>query len=89
MDEIRLTSPLKGKLIALSEVKDTAFADGSMGRGGAVQDPEGKVCWQVLQRGACSMQKNRVPNKSINPTAGYGLPRFRISAPAAAGYLQR
>ena len=43
MDEIRLTSPLKGKLIALSEVKDTAFADGSMGRGGAVQDPEGKV----------------------------------------------
>lgn len=28
-------------------------------------------------------------NKSINPTAGYGLPRFRISASAAAGYLQR
>ncbi len=29
------------------------------------------------------------PNKSINPTAGYALSRFRISAPAAVGYLQR
>jgi len=32
---------------------------------------------------------DELPNKSINPTAGYGLSRFRISAPAAAGYLQR
>ena len=29
------------------------------------------------------------PNTSINPTAGYGLSRSRISAVAAAGYLQR
>jgi len=29
------------------------------------------------------------PNTSINPTAGYGLSRSRISASAAAGYLQR
>ena len=28
------------------------------------------------------------PNKSINPTAGYGLSRFRKPSVAAAGYLQ-
>jgi len=33
-------------------------------------------------------QKER-SNKSINPTAGYGLSRFRKQSVAAAGYLQR
>jgi hypothetical protein len=35
------------------------------------------------------MFQSHPPNTSINPTAGYGLSRFRISASAAAGYLQR
>ena len=43
MKDLRLDSPLSGKLIALSEVKDPAFASGAMGRGAAVAEPEGKV----------------------------------------------
>jgi len=33
--------------------------------------------------------KTAPSNKSINPTAGYGLSRSRNRVPAAAGYLQR
>jgi len=33
--------------------------------------------------------KTAPPNKSINPTAGYGLSRSRKCASAAASYLQR
>ena len=43
MRNIRLTSPLAGKLIPLSEVKDPVFGSGAMGRGAAVRDPQGKV----------------------------------------------
>lgn len=43
MKDIRLDSPLKGKLIALSDVKDQVFSGGAMGRGAAVESPEGKV----------------------------------------------
>ena len=43
MKDIRIESPLEGQLIALAEVKDAAFAAGSMGRGAAVAGPEGKV----------------------------------------------
>ena len=41
MKDIRLNSPLNGKLIALKDVKDPAFA--AMGRGAGVENPEGKV----------------------------------------------
>jgi len=43
MKDIRLDSPLKGELVALSEVNDPAFASGAMGFGAAVKNPEGKV----------------------------------------------
>ena len=43
MQDIRLDSPLKGRLIPLSEVTDPAFASGAMGRGAAIADPEGRV----------------------------------------------
>ena len=43
MKDIRIESPLGGQLIALAEVKDAAFAAGSMGRGAAVAGPEGTV----------------------------------------------
>ena len=43
MQDIRLDSPLHGRLIPLSEVTDPAFASGAMGRGVAVADPEGRV----------------------------------------------
>ena len=43
MQDIRLDSPLQGRLIPLSEVSDPAFASGAMGRGAAVADPEGRV----------------------------------------------
>ena len=43
MQDIRIECPLKGRLIPLSEVKDPAFASGAMGRGAAVQAPEGRV----------------------------------------------
>ena len=41
--DIRISSPLNGKLIPLNEVNDPVFAGGAMGRGAAVKDPEGKV----------------------------------------------
>ena len=43
MQDIRLDSPLRGRLIPLSEVTDPAFASGAMGRGAAIADPEGRV----------------------------------------------
>ncbi len=43
MRDIRLTSPVAGELIPLSEVKDPVFGSGAMGRGAAVKDPQGKV----------------------------------------------
>ena len=43
MQDIRIESPLQGRLIPLSEVSDPAFASGAMGRGAAVADPEGRV----------------------------------------------
>lgn len=38
-----ITSPLKGTIIALGEVKDEAFASESMGKGIAIEPREGKV----------------------------------------------
>ena len=43
MRDIRLTSPVAGELIPLSEVKDPVFGSGAMGRGAAVRNPQGKV----------------------------------------------
>lgn len=43
MKDIRISSPINGKLIPLNEVNDPVFAGGAMGRGAAVKDPEGKV----------------------------------------------
>ena len=43
MTDIRIDSPLMGKLIPLSEVNDPVFSKGTMGRGAAVKDPAGKV----------------------------------------------
>ena len=43
MQDIRIDSPLRGRLIPLSEVSDPAFAGGAMGRGAAIADPEGRV----------------------------------------------
>ena len=43
MQDIRMDSPLRGRLVPLSEVSDPAFASGVMGRGAAVADPEGRV----------------------------------------------
>lgn len=43
MKDIRISSPINGKLIPLNEINDPVFASGAMGRGIAVKDPEGKV----------------------------------------------
>lgn len=43
MRDIVIDSPLQGKLIPLDQVKDQVFASGTMGRGAAVEHPEGKV----------------------------------------------
>ena len=43
MKDLRISSPLNGKLIPLNEVNDPVFGGGAMGRGAAVKDPEGKV----------------------------------------------
>ena len=43
MQDVRIDSPLRGRLIPLSEVSDPAFASGAMGRGAAIADPEGRV----------------------------------------------
>ena len=40
---MEVISPLKGTVVALSEVKDAVFASGSMGKGVAVLPTEGKV----------------------------------------------
>ena len=41
--DIRISSPLNGKLVPLNSINDPVFASGAMGRGVAVQDPKGKV----------------------------------------------
>lgn len=43
MKDIRLENPLHGQLTELKEVRDPAFAGGSMGIGAAVKDPSGQV----------------------------------------------
>ena len=43
MKDIRLSSPLNGEMVALKDIKDPVFSSGSMGRGMAVKNPEGKV----------------------------------------------
>ena len=40
---ICIESPVKGKLIPLTEVKDPAFSSEAMGRGAAVENPAGRV----------------------------------------------
>ncbi len=43
MKDIRLSSPLMGEMTALKDIKDPVFSSGSMGRGMAIKNPEGKV----------------------------------------------
>ena len=43
MKDIRLENPLHGQLAELKEVRDPAFASGTMGIGAAVKDPSGQV----------------------------------------------
>lgn len=43
MKDIRLENPLHGQLAELKEVRDPAFAGGTMGIGAAVKDPSGQV----------------------------------------------
>ena len=40
---IRIVSPLNGKLVPLNSINDPVFASGAMGRGFAVRNPDGKV----------------------------------------------
>ena len=39
--DIRISSPLNGKLVPLNSINDPVFASGAMGRGVAVQNPKG------------------------------------------------
>ena len=41
--DIRISSPLTGKLVPLNSINDPVFASGAMGRGAAVQEPKGQV----------------------------------------------
>ena len=41
--DIKIISPLNGKLIPLNETDDPVFAGGAMGRGAAIKNPDGKV----------------------------------------------
>ena len=43
IQNICIESPVKGRLISLAEVQDPAFSSEAMGRGAAVENPEGKV----------------------------------------------
>ena len=43
MKDIKISSPLNGKMVPLSEIDDPVFGSGAMGRGVAIKDPEGKV----------------------------------------------
>ncbi len=43
MKDIKISSPLNGKLVPLNEIDDPVFGSGAMGRGVAIKDPEGKV----------------------------------------------
>ncbi len=43
MNDIRLSSPLNGKMVPLQDIKDPVFSSGAMGRGMAVAEPDGKV----------------------------------------------
>ena len=43
MKNVKISSPLNGKLVPLNEIDDPVFGSGAMGRGVAIKDPEGKV----------------------------------------------
>lgn len=43
MVDLLVESPVKGRLIPLTNLTDKAFASGAMGRGAAVAEPDGKV----------------------------------------------
>lgn len=43
MQNLKLNSPIKGKLIPLNEINDPAFASGAMGAGVGIKPAEGKV----------------------------------------------
>ena len=43
LDQCRIASPLKGKVLPLEQMKDDAFASGVLGKGAAVLPEEGKV----------------------------------------------
>lgn len=43
-NDISISSPLKGKVVALADVPDETFASGVLGKGAAVEPLEGKVC---------------------------------------------
>ena len=71
MQDIRLDSPLHGRLIPLSEVTDPAFASGAMGRGAAVADPEGRVVSPV--DGEVTVLFATIPAIGIHWAAGVDL----------------
>lgn len=43
LEDTKVTNPIKGNVIPLSEVQDGAFASGALGRGFAIEPTEGKV----------------------------------------------
>lgn len=43
MKNVSFNSPVQGSLVELSKVKDEAFAQGALGRGAAVEEPDGKI----------------------------------------------
>ncbi|MNC08099.1 PTS system beta-glucoside-specific EIIBCA component [compost metagenome] len=43
MKQETVSSPLKGEVVALSDVKDEAFSTGALGKGIAIEPAEGKV----------------------------------------------
>ena len=43
MKDIKISCPLNGKLVPLSEIDDPVFGSGAMGRGVAIKDPQGEV----------------------------------------------
>jgi PTS system sucrose-specific IIC component len=43
MKDIIITSPIKGEIISLSEVKDAVFSSGALGKGAAIMPSDGKV----------------------------------------------
>ena len=61
MRNIRLTSPVEGELIPLSEVKDAVFASGAMGRGAA--ETTGPAAAKVQQRAAAEHAYDDLPDE--------------------------